>query len=159
MKPLAFTCGDPAGVGPEIIASWLVANPREAAGVAVIGPAKWLGQLPDGPVKVPVGLEEFSATPGQPDGEGALVAWAAMERAAAGCLSGEFSGVVTGPISKAALAKIGYPFPGQTEFFAARWGGEHLPFKISHLEYVLLGLLLVGGVRLNTRAGEKQNPS
>ena len=124
MKPLAFTCGDPAGVGPEIIASWLAANPREAAGVAVVGPAKWLAQLPDGPAKVPVGLEEFSATPGQPDGEGALVAWAAMERAAVGCLSGEFSGVVTGPVSKAALAKIGYPFPGQTEFFAAKWGGD-----------------------------------
>jgi 4-hydroxythreonine-4-phosphate dehydrogenase len=27
-------------------------------------------------------------------------------------------------VSKAALAKIGYAFPGQTEFFAARWGGE-----------------------------------
>ena len=47
-----------------------------------------------------------------------------MERAAAGCQSGEFCGVVTGPVSKAALAKIGYPFPGQTEFFAAKWGGE-----------------------------------
>ena len=52
------------------------------------------------------------------------MAWAAMERAAAGCLSGEFSGVVTGPVSKERLAAIGYKFPGQTEFFAARWGGE-----------------------------------
>ncbi len=34
---------------------------------------------------------------------------------------------------------------------AARWGGEHLPFKISHLEYLLLGGLLVAGVWLNTR--------
>jgi 4-hydroxythreonine-4-phosphate dehydrogenase len=32
--------------------------------------------------------------------------------------------VVTGPVSKAELAGIGYAFPGQTEFFAARWGGE-----------------------------------
>ena len=47
-----------------------------------------------------------------------------MERAAAGCRSGEFSGVVTGPVTKAGLANIGYPYPGQTEFFAARWGGE-----------------------------------
>jgi 4-hydroxythreonine-4-phosphate dehydrogenase len=47
-----------------------------------------------------------------------------MERAAAGCLAGEFSGVVTGPVSKAELARVGYEFPGQTEFFAARWGGE-----------------------------------
>ena len=35
---------------------------------------------------------------------------------------------------------------------AARWGDEHLPFKISHLEYLLLGALLVLGVWLNTRA-------
>jgi 4-hydroxythreonine-4-phosphate dehydrogenase len=62
--------------------------------------------------------------PGRPDGAGALVAWAALERAAAGCLAGEFSGVVTGPVSKERLARIGWDFPGQTEFFAARWGGE-----------------------------------
>lgn len=29
------------------------------------------------------------------------------------------------------------------------WGERHLPFKISHLEYLLLGVLLVGGVWLN----------
>jgi 4-hydroxythreonine-4-phosphate dehydrogenase len=121
---LAFTCGDPAGVGPEIIAHWLAAHPGEAADVAVIGPAQWLGTLPAAGAKIAVGLEEFVTQPGQPDGEGALIAWAAMERAAAGCKSGEFSGVVTGPVSKAALAKIGYAFPGQTEFFAAKWGGE-----------------------------------
>ena len=121
---LAFTCGDPAGIGPEIIAAWLAAHPAEAAGVAVIGPARWLDSLNTSAEKIAVGLEEFSATPGQPDGEGSLVAWAAMERAAAGCKSGDFSGVVTGPVSKAGLAKIGFGFPGQTEFFAARWGGD-----------------------------------
>ena len=122
--PLAFTCGDPAGVGPEIIARWLAEHPAEAAGVAVVGPARWLATLPPGVRRVPVGLEEFSAVPGRPTGEGALVAWAAMERAAAGCREGEFAGVVTGPVSKAELARIGYAYPGQTEFFAARWGGE-----------------------------------
>ncbi len=121
---LALTCGDPAGVGPEIIATWLATHTAEAGGVALIGPARWLASLETTAQKIAVGLEEFSATPGQPSGEGALVAWAAMERAARGCQTGEFSGVVSGPVSKAALAKIGYPFPGQTEFFAARWGGD-----------------------------------
>ena len=37
---------------------------------------------------------------------------------------GRFSGVVTGPINKKGLADVGYAFPGQTEFFAHRWGGE-----------------------------------
>lgn len=121
---LAFTCGDPAGVGPEIIASWLAAHPAAARDVAVIGPARWLQTLDTPAEKIAVGLEEFAAVPGRPSGEGALVAWAAMERAAAGCRLGEFAGVVTGPVSKAELAAIGYGFPGQTEFFAARWGGE-----------------------------------
>ncbi len=34
---------------------------------------------------------------------------------------------------------------------ASVWGAQHLPFKISHLEYLVLGTLLVGGVWLNTR--------
>ncbi len=121
---LAFTCGDPAGVGPEIIASWLAHHRRAAGDVAVIGPARWLAGLKTRADKIAVGLPRFMAVPGRPSGEGALVAWAAMERAAAGCLAGEFAGVVTGPVSKAELARIGYGFPGQTEFFAARWGGE-----------------------------------
>lgn len=123
--PLALTCGDPAGVGPEIIAAWLAAQPEEHGRVAVIGPARWLETLPvTVAAKISVGLDDFAATPGRPDGDGALVAWAAMERAARGVQSGEFAGVVTGPVSKERLAAIGYPYPGQTEFFAARWGGE-----------------------------------
>lgn len=121
---LAFTCGDPAGVGPEIIATWLSAHPDDAKDVAVIGPARWLAEFDTRAEKIAVGLEEFAATAGKPEPEGALVAWAAMERAAAGCVSGSFAGVVTGPVSKEWLARIGYPFPGQTEFFAARWGGD-----------------------------------
>ena len=121
---LAFTCGDPAGVGPEIIAAWLATNRDAAREVAVIGPAGWLATLDPAAEKIAVGSAEFSAVPGRPSGEGSLVAWAAMERAAEGCKRGEFCGVVTGPVSKAELAAIGYAFPGQTEFFAARWGGE-----------------------------------
>jgi 4-hydroxythreonine-4-phosphate dehydrogenase len=124
-RPLAFTCGDPAGVGPEIIATWLARHPDERAQVAVIGPARWLETLPaDVAARIPVGLEDYAATPGRPDGDGALTAWAAMERAASGTAAGEFAGVVTGPASKERLAAIGYEFPGQTEFFAARWGGD-----------------------------------
>lgn len=124
MKPFALTCGDPAGIGPEVIATWLAANPAEAAGVTVIGPARWLEKLPAGGGRIAVGLEDFSAVPGRPDGDGALVAWAAMQCAADGCKAAEFSAVVTGPVSKARLAAIGYPYPGQTEFFAAQWGGD-----------------------------------
>lgn len=121
---LAVTCGDPAGVGPEVIAKWLESHVAEAADVAVIGPVAWLNGLQTSAAKVGVGLEDFALTPGQPTADGALVAWAALERAAAGCRNGEFCGVVTAPVSKQQLARIGYPHPGQTEFFAERWGGE-----------------------------------
>lgn len=40
---------------------------------------------------------------------------------------------------------------------ATAWGDKHLPFKISNLEYVLLGTLLVAGVWLNTRFGRAKN--
>jgi 4-hydroxythreonine-4-phosphate dehydrogenase len=121
---IAITCGDPAGVGPEIIAAWLASNRAESGSVAVIGPARWLASLDTGARKIAVGTEDYEARAGSPDGEGALVAWAALERAAQLCASGEYAGAVTAPVSKERLAAIGWPFPGQTEFFAARWGGE-----------------------------------
>jgi len=150
--PLAITCGDPAGVGPELIekvlgsqpllfgdapakcAGQVSAEPSQnggsskqavtAAWFAVIGPAQWLDTLPNFVGKIAVGDSAFRAQAGVPSEAGARVALDAMECAAAGCVSGRFSGVVTGPVSKAELAKVGYPFPGQTEFFAARWGEE-----------------------------------
>lgn len=125
MRPhLALTCGDPAGIGPEIIARWLQDHPLLAPTVTVLGPEQWLASLPAAVRRIAIGRPEFVAVPGQPSAEGALVAWGAMERAAQGCGAREFDGVVTGPVSKESLARIGYPFPGQTEFFAARWGGE-----------------------------------
>jgi len=122
-EKIAITCGDPAGIGPEIIAAWLASDPQGAGAVTVIGPSRWLATLGDGPGKVAVGLDGYAARPGRPDGESALVAWAALERAAALCGSGEFAGVVTAPVSKERMAAIGWDFPGHTEFFAARWGG------------------------------------
>lgn len=121
MKKIALTCGDPAGVGPEIIVRWLAENPEEAQNVTAIGPKTWLDSLPcEG---IAVGEENFEITPGAPSEAGQRVALAAMERAAAGTRDGEFSAVVTAPVNKAGLKSIGYEFSGQTEFFAARWGG------------------------------------
>jgi 4-hydroxythreonine-4-phosphate dehydrogenase len=123
-EPIAIACGDPAGVGPEVIAAWLSTQPDGGSGTTVIGPARWLATLPLGAIREPVGAADYAAVPGQPDGEGALIAWAALERAAALCADGTCRGAVTAPTSKERLAAIGWTFPGQTEFFAARWGGE-----------------------------------
>lgn len=136
--PLAFTCGDPAGVGPEIIATWLRDVPAARPGVVVLGPSSWLETLPAGVAVRSVGPDGYQAAPGRPEAMGARVAWAAMEAAAAGCARGEYAAVVTGPVSKAQLAAVGYLFPGQTEFFAARWGGEPvMAFRSDRLRVVL----------------------
>jgi 4-hydroxythreonine-4-phosphate dehydrogenase len=121
-SPIAITCGDPAGVGPEIIEKWAEANPGEAEKCAFIGPLIWCAGLP-GRI-IPVGKPAFEAEPGAPTEAGARVAMAALEEAAAGCLAGRFSAVVTAPISKERMAAVGFKYPGHTEFFADRWRGD-----------------------------------
>lgn len=124
---IAITCGDPAGVGPEIVARWLPAAAAMAeAGFAVLGAASWLETLapPAGVELVPVGPEGFRAEPGRPSEPGAEVALEALEAAAAGCRAGAYSAVVTAPVSKIQMQRVGFRFPGQSEFFADRWGGQ-----------------------------------
>jgi 4-hydroxythreonine-4-phosphate dehydrogenase len=137
---LALTCGDPNGVGPEIIRTWLETHADAVPDVAVIGPAHWIESLPlQGAAGIAVGAADFVSTPGQPTLAGAELALLAMERAAEGTVRGEFAGVVTGPVSKSWLQKVGFAFPGQTEFFAARWGGEPtMAFCGGRLRVVLL---------------------
>lgn len=120
-RPLALLCGDPSGIGPEIIARWLAA-PENRQNVVPVGPQSWLDTLPV--PGIAVGNQDYRISPGQPDEAGQRLALAAMEAGAAGCRDGTFAGAVTGPVNKARLAAVGYPFPGQTEFFADRWGGE-----------------------------------
>ncbi len=123
--PIAITCGDPSGVGPEIIEQILAGEPDLLEGAVLIGPADWLGRLAGvGPKQcLPVGPVGLQAVPGEPSLAGASVALAAMEAGARGCLEGRFAGVVTGPVSKFWLKQVGYAWPGQTEFFAEAWGG------------------------------------
>jgi 4-hydroxythreonine-4-phosphate dehydrogenase len=122
MPGIAITCGDPAGVGLELIERWLRADPAAGRDCMVIGPRSWLDSLPvDG---IPVGPANYRPTPGVPDAAGAKIAWQALEMAARGCSEGLFSGVVTAPISKRQMQAVGFPYPGHTEFFGDLWGGQ-----------------------------------
>ncbi|GHB89620.1 PdxA family dehydrogenase [Cerasicoccus arenae] len=123
MLPLAITCGDPSGVGPEIIECWLQRNPDRLNDVCLIGPKNWLETL-QCPHTHAVGEHHFSAIPGQPSVEGAHVALEALEEAAYGCRQLRYRGVVTAPVSKHWMEQAGWSFPGQTEFFAERWFGQ-----------------------------------
>ncbi len=103
--PLAVSIGDPAGVGPELIAA--IASRREELGL---------------PPFVVVGEADSACRPGQPDRHSAQVALDALREALAMVLRGECSGVVTGPVAKSAIAAIDPQFVGQTEFCADACG-------------------------------------
>ncbi len=138
-RKLAITIGDPSGVGPEIILDWARANPDLRRRVEVIAHPQFLETLPSGMSVVPVGPTDFKAVPGSPCEAGARVAFESLETAAAGCLSGRYLAVATAPISKFQMKGVGFDFPGQTEFFAARWGGE--PVMAFAGERLLLSLV------------------
>ncbi|MGA3170549.1 MAG: 4-hydroxythreonine-4-phosphate dehydrogenase PdxA [Chthoniobacteraceae bacterium] len=103
---IGITLGDAAGVGPEVIRGALDSG-RLSPGFdyRVIGNAS-------------------GAHPGKPTPESARDALAALEEAARLAREGKIAAVVTGPIHKARMRAVGFSFPGQTEFFADRWGAR-----------------------------------
>ena len=123
---IAITCGDPAGVGPEVIAQWVRTHPEHHCDICLIGPHHWLRQnRGSNAVEIcPLGDPEFIIRPGEPSIEGAAIARDALYEAANGASAGKYSAVVTGPTSKEWMQQAGFFFPGQTEFFAKQWGGQ-----------------------------------
>ena len=63
--------------------------------------------------------------PGRPDADTSRCALQSLELACGLARSGAASALVTGPVSKAELYRIGFTFPGQTEFVAERCGVAH----------------------------------
>ena len=142
--PLAISLGDPAGVGPELIAAaWSVREAEalppffavgnrdliEAAArsrglaipvVAIAAPDEAAAVFPHALPVLDVGLCAY--TPGQPDDAGAALALRALEVAASLVRQGAAAALVTGPIAKSRLARIGFNQPGQTEFVAEACG-------------------------------------
>lgn len=138
LPPLALSLGDPAGIGPELIARcWADRFERELPPFVVMGGVEVLQAAGAGMpiVKVaslteaahafptalpvlPVPVATAPYTPGRPCAEGARLALASLEQAVHSALAGTVSGVVTGSVNKAELAKVGFDCPGQTEFVA-----------------------------------------
>ena len=139
--PLAITMGDPAGIGPEIVAR-AHADGR-ALGCTVLGDVGAMRRaardLPLTVVEVasPVAagrgtlavLPTSALDPLPPHGrvaaEAGQAASDAILRAIALARAGAVSGIVTAPIHKEALAAAGVPFPGHTEMLDAHGFGEN----------------------------------
>ena len=131
---IVITSGEPAGIGPDIIAS--IDPAAFEARLVVIGDhdmlctrAEALGtdttfvryagksanstaiEVIDQPLPQP-------CTPGQLDSANADYVLALLERACKTCLDGEFDAMVTAPVQKEIINRAGIPFTGHTEFLA-----------------------------------------
>jgi 4-hydroxythreonine-4-phosphate dehydrogenase len=122
---IALTSGEPAGVGPELCA--MLARRALPARVVILGDAGLLAQRgapPDTPIEhVPLAVPSVA---GRLDPVNARYVLALLDRAADGCLAGEFDAMVTAPVHKAVLNDAGFAFTGHTEYLAARAGGAHV---------------------------------
>ena len=140
IAPLAVSLGDPAGIGPEVVAKcW---DHRSAFNLPVfvaVGDGRSLSAVWDGPIvtiddprdadsafdvglpllHIPAGAVDV---PGHPSVAGAHCSLDSLELAVGLARSGSASAVVTGPVSKQQLYAIGFSHPGQTEFVAERCG-------------------------------------
>ena len=142
LPTLAITTGEPAGIGPELIAMLAQRHATQpfAARLVVLGDhallaarAARIGIAPNfvkfdaasyppgnDPIEVwdlPVAV---AAEPGHLDPTNAAHVITLLERGCDGCATGAFDALVTAPVQKSVLMDAGIAFTGHTEFLAAR---------------------------------------
>lgn len=130
---ILITLGDPAGIGPEVIEKAMAS-----------------GKLPTDFLIETVG-DPSCGTPGKPDETSARESLRALQVAAERLRDDPaVAAVVTGPVAKAQLESVGFPYPGQTEFFADTLGcddfamcltGEHLCVALATIHIPLAGVV------------------
>lgn len=154
-KPrLAITMGDPAGIGPEIIArAWSRFQTQpSAAECFVVGCPRVMEQavtLIDADLRIEV-IQDFGQVPADPDvlpvlairtpadeaprGEISAVAGAAAAEALLTAtdlaLAGTIAGIVTAPLNKESLRAAGVAFPGHTELLGHRCGVNNVAMML-----------------------------
>ncbi|SFN16942.1 4-hydroxythreonine-4-phosphate dehydrogenase PdxA [Dokdonella immobilis] len=136
---IALTAGEPAGIGPELIAR--LAGEDLGADLAVIADARLMAERAEA-IGVTLELEEFRldarpppgrlgiidialaepSHPGSLDPRNARYVLETLAQAADGAASGTFDAIVTAPVHKGVINDAGVPFSGHTEFFADRAG-------------------------------------
>ena len=139
-SPLAVSLGDPAGIGPEVIAKcWDNRSAFNLPPFVAIGDPRSVGAVWDGPIELIADPSEADSAfdyglpliqlaaaepdiPGHPSVAGAHTSLDSLEIAVGLARSGSAAAVVTGPVAKEQLYAIGFQHPGQTEFVAERCG-------------------------------------
>ncbi|PKQ14098.1 MAG: 4-hydroxythreonine-4-phosphate dehydrogenase PdxA [Alphaproteobacteria bacterium HGW-Alphaproteobacteria-1] len=130
---IALTCGEPAGIGPEIAASawsalrgsvpfFVIGDPAHLpAGVPVVVIERPSEAARAGNDALPVLAHPFPGprTPGRPQGAQAQAVIDVIARGVALVQGAEASALCTAPIHKQALQEgAGFAFPGHTEYLA-----------------------------------------
>ena len=132
---LAITSGEPAGIGPDLCAALprfecparlVVLGDRKmiAARIHAVEPSVDILDYAAGNTPRPGSLEVLHVplarpvTPGLLDAANARYVLDVLDRAIAGCTSGEFAGMVTAPVHKGIICDAGVPFSGHTEYLA-----------------------------------------
>jgi 4-hydroxythreonine-4-phosphate dehydrogenase len=127
--PIGISLGDPAGIGPEVVARAL-AERREVA-VIVFGDSGVLTRAaavtgvappPSASIREVTHLSAEDVVPGRPNDLSARAQVAYLEAATHAALRGEIAALVTAPISKEWAARAGFAFPGHTEYLAEAAG-------------------------------------
>jgi 4-hydroxythreonine-4-phosphate dehydrogenase len=144
MKAIAITMGDPAGIGPEVIAKALAdSEVRNVCIPIVIGSRRVLDEacrLASKTFRIQVIASPAQAYPSpavlnlleagdltacernRPSAESGNASVRYIEKAVDLALRKKVDGVATAPISKEALKMAGYPWPGHTEMIAEKCG-------------------------------------
>ena len=147
--PVAVTCGEPAGIGPEVVVA-----ARLALGADV--PLVWIGDpghLPGSTRwqainrvaeaaevaadSLPVLPHPFprSVTPGQPEPENAAAVMEVIARGVALVTEGDASALCTAPIHKKVLKDgADFPYPGHTEYLEALTGAPRAVMMLASPE-------------------------
>ncbi|MDB6453137.1 4-hydroxythreonine-4-phosphate dehydrogenase PdxA [Falsirhodobacter sp. 20TX0035] len=144
MTPVALTCGEPSGIGPELAAKarlrlgadlpfFVIGDPRhfDMPVTEIATPAEALDVAPD---RLPLLPHRFGApaVPGRPDPANAAGVIDVIATAVRLALAGEVSGVCTAPISKKALKDgAGFAYPGHTEYLAALAGVDRVVMMLA----------------------------
>jgi 4-hydroxythreonine-4-phosphate dehydrogenase len=124
-KPrIALTVGDPAGIGPEIVAK-AAADPRVRERCEPI--------IFDTPTASHVTMGRVSPEAGR-------AAYDTIVRAVQAASTGEVDGIATAPVSKTAFAKAGLPWKGHTDLLAHLCGTSRVAmmFHAPELKVVLI---------------------
>ncbi len=134
---LALTAGEPAGIGPDLCVQIAQRNLpyklvviasrellRERARLLQL-PLELMDYLPDAAVKHKAGRLQVlhvplnkQVVPGKLDPANARYVLTTLERAVAGCGSGEFAAMVTAPVHKGVINDANITFTGHTEYLS-----------------------------------------